>query len=64
MPEGALAPFSVYSGLRYGWMIGRGWGLETTISMPLYHRNAKLDIGTKMAADQGIRFELGVMKVF
>ena len=64
MPEGALSPFSIYSGVRYGWMIGKGWGLETNVSMPLYHKKAKLDLGSKMAADQGIRIELGVLKVF
>jgi hypothetical protein len=64
MPRGALSPFSIYTGIRYGWMIGKGWGLETNVSLPLFHKKANLDFGTKMAADQGIRLELGVMKVF
>lgn len=64
MPEGALAPFSIYTGLRYGWMIGKGWGLETYVTMPIYHADARLDFGTKMAADQGMRFEVGLVKAF
>ncbi len=64
MPVGAVSPFSIYSGLRYGWMIGKGWGLETNISVPLYHRSAKLDFGTRIAADQGLRLEVGLLKVF
>lgn len=64
MPVGAVSPFSIYSGLRYGWMIGKGWGLESNISVPLFHRSAKLDFGTRIAADQGLRIEVGLIKVF